>query len=47
MTNLFAKYPNLNATNTVGNFSGKLSHNGESGPDVLAEPQDALPTVTL
>jgi regulation of enolase protein 1 (concanavalin A-like superfamily) len=29
LTNLFAKYPNLNATNTVGNFSGKLSHNGE------------------
>ncbi|MEY4916256.1 MAG: hypothetical protein RL616_169 [Verrucomicrobiota bacterium] len=27
--NLFAKYPNLNATNTVGNFSGKLSHSGE------------------
>jgi regulation of enolase protein 1 (concanavalin A-like superfamily) len=29
MTNLFAKYPNLNSGNTVGNFSGKLSHNGE------------------
>jgi len=29
LTNLFAKYPNLNAANTVGNFSGKLSHNGE------------------
>ena len=29
LTNLFAKYPNLKATNTVGNFSGKLSHNGE------------------
>ncbi|MGA2853748.1 MAG: lamin tail domain-containing protein, partial [Verrucomicrobiota bacterium] len=29
LTNLFAKYLNLNATNTVGNFSGKLSHNGE------------------
>ena len=29
LTNLFAKYPNLNATNAVGNFSGKLSHNGE------------------
>jgi len=28
-TNLFAKYPNLNGGNTVGNFSGKLSHNGE------------------
>jgi regulation of enolase protein 1 (concanavalin A-like superfamily) len=29
VTNLFAKYPNLNGTNTVGPFSGKLSHNGE------------------
>ncbi|MGH7970108.1 MAG: lamin tail domain-containing protein, partial [Limisphaerales bacterium] len=27
--NLLAKYPNLNATNTIGNYSGKLSHNGE------------------
>ena len=29
LTNLFAKYPNLNATNAIGSFSGKLSHNGE------------------
>ena len=29
LTNLLAKYPNLNAMNAVGNFSGKLSHNGE------------------
>ena len=29
MTNLFAKYPNLNSGNTVGNYSGKLSHDGE------------------
>jgi regulation of enolase protein 1 (concanavalin A-like superfamily) len=29
MTNLFAKYSNLNSGNTVGNYSGKLSHNGE------------------
>lgn len=29
MTNLFAKYTNLNTGNTVGNYSGKLSHNGE------------------
>ena len=28
-TNLFAKYLNLSGGNTVGNFSGKLSHNGE------------------
>jgi regulation of enolase protein 1 (concanavalin A-like superfamily) len=29
LTNLFAKYPNLNTVNAVGNFSGKLSHSGE------------------
>ncbi|HWD92650.1 MAG TPA: lamin tail domain-containing protein [Verrucomicrobiae bacterium] len=29
LTNLFAKYPNLNSANTVGNYGGKLSHNGE------------------
>jgi hypothetical protein len=29
MTNLFAKYTNLNSANTVGNYSGKLSHGGE------------------
>jgi len=28
-TNLFAKYPNLNSGNTVGNYTGKLSHDGE------------------
>jgi len=28
-TNLFVKYTNLNSGNTVGNFGGKLSHNGE------------------
>src|SRR5260221_654013 len=29
MTNLFAHYGNLNSANTVGNYTGKLSHNGE------------------
>jgi hypothetical protein len=29
LTNLLAKYPNLNNGNTVGNYGGKLSHNGE------------------
>ena len=28
-TNLFAKYPNLNAANTLGDYGGKLSHKGE------------------
>jgi hypothetical protein len=29
LTNLLAKYPNLNSGNTAGNYSGKLSPNGE------------------
>jgi regulation of enolase protein 1 (concanavalin A-like superfamily) len=29
VTNLLAKYPQLNSGNTVGNFSGSLAHNGE------------------
>ena len=37
LTNLLAKYPNLNNGNTVGNYSGKLSHNGELV--VLAQPE--------
>jgi regulation of enolase protein 1 (concanavalin A-like superfamily) len=37
LTNLFAKYPNLNNGNTVGNYGGKLSHNGEQV--TLAMPQ--------
>jgi hypothetical protein len=41
-TNLFAKYPNLNAGNTVGNYSGKLSHKGTRL--ALARPQ--LLTIT-
>jgi hypothetical protein len=39
LTNLLAKYPNLNATNTLGNYSGKLAHGGErvalSRPELL------------
>ncbi len=37
LTNLLAKYPNLNTTNTVGNFGGRLSHKGERV--ALAMPQ--------
>ncbi|HEY4417788.1 MAG TPA: CotH kinase family protein, partial [Verrucomicrobiae bacterium] len=44
-TNLFAKYPNLNSGNTVGNFSGKLAHNGELL--VLAQPQPLNGTNTI
>ena len=36
-TNLFAKYPNLTAANTLGNYGGKLSHKGERV--ALAMPQ--------
>jgi len=28
-SHLFTNYPNLNATNLLGDFSGKLSHGGE------------------
>ncbi len=34
---LLAKYPNLNSENALGNFTGKLSHNGERV--ALAMPQ--------
>jgi len=37
MTNLLAKYPNLNAGNTVGDYNGKMSHIGERV--ALAMPQ--------
>ncbi len=39
LTNLFANYTNLNSGNTLGNYSGKLSHNGELLS--LAQPRDA------
>jgi len=41
-TNLFAKYPNLTAANTVGNYGGHLSHNGERV--ALAMPQNMTAT---
>ncbi len=44
-SNLFAKYPNLNAGNTVGNFSGKLSHGGERL--VLTMPDTIVSTNAL
>ena len=37
LTNLLAKYSNLNTSNTVGNFGGRLSHKGERV--ALAMPQ--------
>ena len=45
MTNLFSKYPNLNSANTVGNYSGKLSHSGELL--ALAMPQTLNGTSTI
>jgi hypothetical protein len=45
MTNLFAKYSNLNSGNTVGNYSGKLSHNGELL--ALAQPETLNGTSTI
>jgi len=44
-TNLFAKYPNLNPVNTLGDFTGKLSHSGERV--ALAMPQLLNGTQTL
>src|SRR5205085_332411 len=41
MTNLFSHYGSLSSGNTVGNYTGKLSHNGErlvlSMPDPFAK----------
>ena len=37
LTNLWAKYTNLNSGNTLGNYSGKLSHSGERV--ALAQPE--------
>jgi hypothetical protein len=45
LTNLFAKYTNLNSGNTVGNYSGKLSHNGELLQ--LAQPETLNGTSTI
>jgi hypothetical protein len=42
LTNLLAKYPQLNSTNTFGNFSGKLSNSGER--IVLAMPDELIST---
>ena len=45
MTELFSNYPSLNAANTYGNFSGKLSHNGELV--VLSQPKSYFGTNTI
>ncbi len=42
---LFSNYPNLNAANTYGNYSGKLSHNGERV--ALAMPESLNITNTI
>ena len=42
LTHLLANYPNLNAGNTLGNYGGKLSNNGERV--ALAMPQMLTPT---
>jgi hypothetical protein len=44
-TELFANYTNLNSGNTYGNYSGKLSHNGERV--ALAVPQTLNGTNTV
>jgi len=45
LTNLFSKFPNLSAANTVGNYTGKLSHDGERL--ALAMPQTLYGTNTI
>ena len=37
-TNLLARYGNLNTANTVGNYTGKLSHNGERLALAMPDP---------
>jgi len=46
-TNLFARYPNLNSGNTLGNFSGKLSHNGERLALAMPQPLTATKNNTV
>jgi len=47
-TNLFAKYPQLSAANTVGDFSGKLPHKGGrlalARPDYYVTSTNGVPT---
>jgi regulation of enolase protein 1 (concanavalin A-like superfamily) len=43
--NLFANYTNLSSANTYGNYSGKLSHDGELV--VLAQPESYFGTNTI
>ncbi|HEY4417819.1 MAG TPA: lamin tail domain-containing protein, partial [Verrucomicrobiae bacterium] len=45
VANLLTKYPNLNSGNAVGNYSGKLSHNGELV--TLLQPQPLSNTNTI
>ncbi len=45
VVHLWSKYPQLNATNSVGNWGGRLSHNGERV--VLAMPQSVFGTNTI
>jgi hypothetical protein len=44
-TNLLANHPTLNSANVVGNFSGKLSHNGELL--TLVQPKTLYGTNTI
>ena len=45
LTNLLAKYTNLNSGNTVGNYSGKLSHSGALV--VLSQPETLRTNTTI
>ena len=50
LTNLWAKYPNLNSANSLGNYSGRLAHGGErlalARPGSLTVTSNGAPVAT-
>lgn len=47
IANLFTKYTNLNTGNTFGNYSGKLSHNGERVALTMPAPWNGTNVVNV
>ncbi len=46
-TELFSNYPNLNAANTYGDYSGKLSHSGERVALAMPMPLNGTNTIMV